>query len=73
MNPESTRETPGENRWNHEERGAPWGRRAALHNEVPEMHIPGTQLAVTEGFEPSVALATPAFEAGTFGRSDTSP
>lgn len=34
---------------------------------------PGTQLAVTEGFEPSVALATPAFEAGTFGRSDTSP
>lgn len=30
-------------------------------------------MAVTEGFEPSVALATPAFEAGTFGRSDTSP
>lgn len=30
-------------------------------------------LAVTEGFEPSVACTTHAFQACSFGRSDTSP
>ena len=31
------------------------------------------QLAVTVGFEPTVACTTLAFEASSFGRSDTSP
>ena len=33
----------------------------------------GDPVAVTEGFEPSVACTTLAFEASSFGRSDTSP
>lgn len=33
----------------------------------------GFLLAVAEGFEPSVVLPTLAFEASTFGRSDTPP
>src|SRR5690606_21121447 len=40
---------------------------------LPALVGPGVRLAVTEGFEPSVGCPTLAFEASTFGRSDTSP
>ena len=44
--------------------------------QKPPASTPGVrvvQLAVTVGFEPTVACTTLAFEASSFGRSDTSP
>ena len=44
--------------------------------QKPPARTPGVrvvQLAVTVGFEPTVACTTLAFEASSFGRSDTSP
>lgn len=45
----------------------------ALSNTSATEGSSNHELAVTEGFEPSVAFTTLAFEASSFGRSDTSP
>ena len=46
---------------------------ASTTKAAPRGNFLGSRRAVTAGFEPAVGLPTLAFEASSFGRSDTSP
>lgn len=52
-------------------RGSPGGARTPSRTAFPQFGR--ASMAVAEGFEPSVSLPTLAFEASSFGRSDTLP
>ncbi len=71
--PRPTREAPGPHPGASAVRGAPRGAYAATRRAPALSHRGPSSRAVAEGFEPSVTCATLAFEASSFGRSDTLP